>query len=219
MWNGYTWSGLGRSSNGVNGTVFSIEISGTNVYVGGSQTIVSDNVQNITTFFISKWNGTWSALGTNQYIENGANNVIRTMDISGSNIYVAGDFTQVSDLTQNNAANRIAIWNSKWSSLGISIQNGTNNDVHSIELDNYNNVYVGGKFTVVTDSTQNVYTDNSAIWNGSKWNKIINESFNKQNKIVNVIKISDTNIYVGGFFTQVTDSLKSIFVNNIFKLR
>jgi hypothetical protein len=97
--------------------------------------------------------------------------------------------------------------------------NGTNGQVNTIESDNYNNIYVGGDFTRVSDSSQiDISSNYLSIWNGTKWNAIKRSSDNGPNNIVNAIGVSESNVYIGGSFNQVTDSLKTISVNNIFKL-
>jgi len=207
--NGSTWSALGA---GFTTTVNAIEISGTNVYVGGLYTTPGGQLA----INIAKWNtidSTWSALGT------GLTGRVNAIAISGTNVYVGGEFSAVSSIQTNLPSNNIAIWNesnSTWSDF-VTTKNGTNNPVKTIKSDNYGNVYVGGLFTELEDSTQTLAANYFAIWNGS-WNRIINNAYNGPDGLVNTIQVTDTNIYVGGLFTKVTDSFKSIFVNNIFKL-
>jgi len=231
MWNGSVWSAFGRRPNGIIGddglvpSVNVIAVSGTNVYVGGAFRIVLSPTQNnVAVNNIATWNGIlWSSFGQiESYSQNGVNNICLNIALSGSNIYVGGLFTRVASLSQGSiTANRIAVWDGlEWSRVGdpSKLENGTNDAVNNVELDNYNNVYIGGYFTKVTDSTQTIPANNLAIWNGSKWNSLKSGSVNGPNKRVNIIKTSTTNIYVGGVFDQVTDSTQNISSNNIFFL-
>ena len=113
---------------GMNSSVHAIAIdSNNNVYVGGSFTIISDNVS---ANCIAKWNGsTWTALGT------GMNNNVNAIAIdSNNNVYAGGFFTTAGGVS----AKYIAKWNgSSWSALGT----GMNNNVTTIAIDSNNNVY------------------------------------------------------------------------------
>jgi hypothetical protein len=237
MWTGSRWSRFGRTPNGINNQqpatsiINAIAVSGTNVYIGGNFNRVSSSTQNnVSANNIAIWNGSvWSGLGTIRTTtqiglisQNGTNNAVNTITASGTNVYIGGDFTTASSLSQQSiSANRVAVWNgSVWSRVGDPniLDNGPNYTVNNIELDNYNNIYVGGNFTKVTDSTQTIPANNLAIWNGSKWYTLKSSSDNGPNKTVNTIKVSATNIYIGGDFNQVTDSTQTILSNNIFFL-
>jgi hypothetical protein len=57
-WNGSSWSALG---SGMNGSVYALAVSGSNVYAGGS----FDMAGGVAATNIAKWNGgSWSALGS-----------------------------------------------------------------------------------------------------------------------------------------------------------
>ena len=90
-WNGTTWSSLGTgASNGVNGGVYALAVSGSGeVYVGGSFT----QAGGVGTTNIAKWNGTaWSSLGT------GLNNVTGALALGTANqVYAGGGFGGVGD--------------------------------------------------------------------------------------------------------------------------
>ncbi len=80
---------------------------------------------------------------------------------------LGGDLTTAG----NNAANRIAKWNttnSTWSLLGTSTNNGVGGNVYALTvIDNI--LYVGGSFTTAGGSTAN----NIAKWTGSEWKSLI----------------------------------------------
>ena len=123
---------------------------------------------------------TWMALGT------GADSGAGAIAVSGSDVYVAGDFTSAAGV----AANYIAKWDgSAWSALGT----GTNSEVWAIAASG-SDVYVGGPFT----SAGGVAANNIAKWDGSAWSALGTGT----NNIVCAIAISGSDVYVGGHFTS-----------------
>jgi hypothetical protein len=138
-WNGGGWVPLG---NGVNNTVNAIAASNGVVYAGGTFTSASGTAVNR----IAQWNGSsWSALAS------GVNSVGTTPSVSaillhGTNVYVAGSFTNAGGVY----APGVAVWNgSSWSALGsglyYNISGGSPNG-HSLASSG-NDIFVGGIFT------------------------------------------------------------------------
>ena len=86
LWDGITWSPLG---GGAQGTVWSLAVSGTNLFMGGTFTSVTNTGNtSVSASRIAQWNGsTWSALGS------GVNLAVRALALSGTNLYVGGAFT------------------------------------------------------------------------------------------------------------------------------
>jgi len=81
-WNGSAWSALGL---GVNGSVYSLAVSGSDLYVGGEFTTAGSTSAN----YVAKWNGNaWSALGS------GLNSRVDALAVSGSDLYVGGWFNK-----------------------------------------------------------------------------------------------------------------------------
>ena len=132
----------GTTINGLNGLCYSIAISGTKVYVGGSFTLSGGNTANN----IAVWDtvtSTWSALGS------GLNSICYTIAISTTNIYAGGQFTTAG----SNPANYISVWDtntSTWSALG----SGLNNSCNTIAISG-TNVYAGGQFTSAGGNSAN----------------------------------------------------------------
>ncbi|MFZ5879309.1 MAG: choice-of-anchor Q domain-containing protein [Chloroflexota bacterium] len=125
----------------------------------------------------------WNALGT------GLNNFVSAIAISGTDVYVGGNFT---DAGGDVNADYIAKWDgSAWSALG-----GTplNNSVYAIALSG-TDVYVGGVFT---DAGGDANADKIAKWDGSAWSAL----GTGLNNTVYAIAISGTDVYVGGYFTD-----------------
>jgi PKD repeat protein len=195
MWNGSSWSALGSGVGGVTNTytyfpVYALAVSGTNLYVGG----IFTNAGSVAVNNIAVWNGSsWSALGrgvggTNPYYYCSVN----ALAVSGTNLYVGGDFTIAGGVVVNN----IAAWNgSSWSALGSGV-GGPNDYVGAIAL-NGTNLYVGGSFT----NAGSVAANNIAAWNGSSWSAL-GSGVGGPNDFVGAIALNGTNLYVGGSFTN-----------------
>ncbi len=233
-WNGSSWAPLGTATqNGSNSYVFAIAaLSASEVYVGGSFTMVADSAAaSISANRIAKWNGTantWSPLGT--AAQNGTNsNVYAIAALSASEVYLGGYFTTVADSTAASiSANRIAKWNdttSTWARLGTATQNGTGSDVRAIAALSASEVYVGGSFTTVADSTAtSISVNRIAKWNGttSTWSRLGTATQNGVTSVgseVNAIAaLSASEVYVGGYFPTVADSTAaSISANSVAK--
>jgi hypothetical protein len=185
-----TWSALG---GGANGQVNTIAVSGTDVYIGGSFTNVLTAEGNpVSANRIAKWDGSaWSALGT------GCDAQINTIAISGANIYVGGIFSSAGSVPYTSY---IAKWDgSAWSAMG----RGAGNTVRDIEPSG-SDLYVVGGFTAVKDSagTDVPYTAYIAKWDGSAWSAVGRGTSGS----ISTIKISGTDLYIGGDFTNAIDS-------------
>jgi hypothetical protein len=197
-WNGTVWSALDQGLGGLNGlteSVYTIEVSGNDLYVGGNFSKVADGGTVVSGLNnIAKWNGTtWSAL------DKGLNSLVWDIAVNGTDVYVGGQFTIVgTGGTEVFGLNYIAKWDGKeWSSLGSGL-NGLG--VFSIELSGLD-LYVGGAFNNVgSGGTPVVGLNNIAKWNGTTWSSL-DMGFNDQ---VWAITASGSNLYVGGFFTGVS---------------
>jgi len=204
-----TWSTLtSGASNGVNDDVSAIAISGSDVYVGGAFSQLGDSTTSAN--YVAKWNGTWSSLGSDN---NGVNGAVAAIAINGSDVYVGGSFTQLGDGT---SANYIAKWNSTtstWSTLKSGFSNGVNGSVNVLAISG-NDVYIGGDFSQLGDGTSAKYITK---WNTttSTWSTLTSGTSNGVNYYVYSLAISGSDVYVGGGFTQLGDRTTS--ANNIAK--
>lgn len=183
-WNGTTWNALGE---GVNASVNALAVSGGDVYAGGTfRTATNGGGAAVTVNRIAKWNGSaWSALGL------GVNNTVNALAVSGSDVYVGGLFTSVTNTGGAGvAAIRIARWNgSSWSALGL----GLSDPVQALAVSG-SDLYAGGEF----DGTLNYI----ARWNGSAWSAV----GAGLNSTVYALTVSGSNLYVGGAFTFAVGS-------------
>ena len=215
--------------NGVDGTVYTIvyDSNTSRVYVGGSFLKVSGhNFYNITYWDINAIN--WNYIGnSNSY--NGTNGSVLTIikDPNTNNFYIGGNFyyTDIDDsgLPINNLTYKyynLATWDGNiWNYIGTSnTQNGTDDVVHSVFLDNTNKLYVGGDFKNIDyNGTTGINANYIAYWD-SGWNLLTQTSGNGTNSFVNTITGNNSNnIYIGGNFTTVdySGSTSGISANHI----
>ncbi|MDR3668949.1 MAG: T9SS type A sorting domain-containing protein [Ignavibacteriaceae bacterium] len=207
-WNGSTWSTLpSGASNGVNSVVQAISISGSDVYVGGSFTLLGDGTTSAKN--IAKWNtttSTWSTLTSGA--SNGVNNTVQAIAVSGSDVYVGGQFTLLGD--GSTSAKRIAKWNgTTWSTLTSGASNGVSAGVNTIAISG-TDVYVGGPFTLLGDGTTSA--NHIAKWNGTTWSVLTSGISNGVNYAVDAIAVSGTDVYVGGGFTLLGNGTSAKYI-------
>ncbi|MDL1895248.1 hypothetical protein FBQ82_03180 [Anaerolineae bacterium CFX7] len=211
------WSALGSNGAGngsLDWTVWALAVSGSDVYVGGFFTNVNNNGTVLgAADYIAKWDGTnWSALGSNGAGDGSLNHIVYALAVSGSDLYVGGYFTNVNNNgTALGAADYIAKWDgTNWSALG---SNGAgdgslNNVVYPLAVSG-SDLYVGGFFTDVNNNgTVLGAADRIAKWDGTNWSALGSDgagdgSLNYQ---VNALAVSGSDLYVGGFFTDVNNN-------------
>ena len=172
------WVSLGGGP-GVNGNVFAMARSGSNVYVAGTLTIAGNVFANR----IARWNGSaWSALGT------GMNDAVYALTVDSSgNLYAGGRFTTAGGVP----ANRVAKWNgSTWSALG----SGADNNVHALAVGSGGIIYMGGEF----GSAGGVGVSRTAKWNGSTWSAL---GPGLDGTVNTMIVDAAGNLYAGGNFS------------------
>jgi hypothetical protein len=145
-WNGSNWLAVAPPS-GLNGDVAAVTAAASNVYVAGQFTFAGSTNANA----VAKWNCSgWSPLGSGISAPAGYpyyGGQASALALSGSDLYVGGNFTTAG----TNIANSIAKWNgSNWSGLGL----GLDNSVYALALSG-NDLYAAGDFTTATnpDST------------------------------------------------------------------
>ena len=148
----HTWNAL--PNQGLNGGVFALAVSGSDLYVGGYFVQTSDgtltNLGRIARFDTS--DNTWHAL-PNQ----GLNGDIFALAVSGSDLYVGGNFTQTGDGTLTNLGH-IARYDTSantWHALpnqGLGAGGAGVCRVEVLTVDG-SDLYVGGGFTDTGDWT------------------------------------------------------------------
>ena len=208
QWNGSSWSALGSGMSGTNYNgngpyVYALAVSGSTLYAGGSFTKAGGKSANS----IAQWNGSsWSALGSGLSDGDAYGPYVSALAVSGSTLYVGGDFTSAG----SSSANYIAQWNgSSWSALGSGmsgINNGFGFVVNALAVSG-STLYAGGDFT----SAGGIPANSIAKWNGSSWSALgsgmsggdIDDPFGTDVPYVNALAVSGTgnDLYVGGQFT------------------
>jgi len=120
-WDGESWASLGA---GPGTEVYMLHASADGLYVSSKGSLGTDSTASL----IARWNGlNWSTLGRGTGL--GANYVVSAVAVAGSDVYVAGYFSQVGGIRANN----IARWDGKqWLSLGVGPENGDNSLVTSL---------------------------------------------------------------------------------------
>jgi hypothetical protein len=78
--------------------------------------------------------------------------------------------------------------------LNTFVNNGTNDNIQTIAIDNNNNVYVGGQFTTAGGISAN----RIAKWNGTSWSSL---DSGLNNTCTAIAVDNNNNLYVGGAFT------------------
>jgi hypothetical protein len=200
-WDGSSWSALGSGSSHLNGSGFTapvnaLAVSGSNVYAGGDF-ITARGGEAVG---LGKWDGSnWWALGSSPGLGIAANGV-QTLVVSGSDLYVGGDFTTAG----GNPANCIAKWDgTSWTTLGSGM---SGNDPHGTHVSTLavsgSNVYAGGNFT----NAGGVAANSIAKWDGTSWTPL-GSGFGGSgpyggNPSVGALAISGSNLYAGGVFTN-----------------
>jgi hypothetical protein len=216
-----SWSTLG-GSNGVEGTVCSIQISGSSVYVGGGFSFVGIYPSFLTAANnIAIWNTTtsqWSALSSGLTYSVAGDAIVKSIAISYAGIYVGGIFSSAGGIPVNS----IALWNGvAWIDVGggVSVSSSISPpyevSVNTIKT-NGTDIYVGGNF--LNAGTSSLLVNCVAKWDGSVWTDLekgCDDGF-IGGQTVATISINNTSMYVGGAFESVGPD-SALIVNCIAK--
>jgi len=216
-----TWSALGSDSgNGVNGYVTEIAVLGSDVYVGGEFTQANVGGTTVPVNYIARFNtstNTWSALGSGS--GNGVNNYVHAIAVLGGDVYVGGSFTQANVGGATVPVNYIARFNTStntWSAVGSGSGNGVNSVVIALAVSD-SDVYAGGQFIHSNVGGTMVLANRIARFNTSTntWSALGSGSGSGVNARVTAIAVLDSDVYVGGSFTQANLGGTSVSANRI----
>ena len=181
-WDGTRWSALGT---GINGAVGALQVSGTTLIVGGSFT----SAGGLAATNVARWDGlNWSALGS--LSSQPVGEVLALAEFNGE-IFAGGDF----QTTSGAAANYLARWNgAQWLPVGGGVD-GIVYALHRIA----DGLYAGGAFKTAGGQTVN----GIARWDGVNWAPL-DQGVRGGLAAVYALSSIETNLYVGGDFTQVS---------------
>ncbi|HEY5915347.1 MAG TPA: hypothetical protein VJA21_32595 [Verrucomicrobiae bacterium] len=185
-WNGSSWSSLGSGIATIPGQdpwAMAIAASGNNVYVLGAFSIAGG----VPADGLAGWNGSaWSALvPAGAPSPTSVSGAVTTMAVSGTNLYVGGEFGTAG----TEIARCLAWWNgTTWSPLG----SGANAPWGLTLATSGTNLYAGMRFTP-SGGVEGSYV---ARWNGSSWTAL-GEAFDAD---ISTLAFSGNDIYAGGGF-------------------
>jgi hypothetical protein len=193
-WNGTSWSGLLSGTVGLNGPVYTIAISGTDLYAGG-RFANAGGVRGAN--YIARWNSannTWNLVGGANAISRDFRTVVRAIVLSGSDVYVGGNFTNAGGVR---GANHIARWDgTNWNAVGRA--SAINDNVYAVAISGAN-VYVGGDFT---NAGGNSAADYLVRWDGVQWTALVSGTSGVFGPVYALAVPSSDEVYAGGAFTN-----------------
>jgi hypothetical protein len=205
-----SWAPLGSvSRNGTDSHISALAVSGGDLFVGGAFTSVSSLSQNaISANHIARWNTSgsfWSALGSPT--QNGTNRRVFSLAVSGTDLFVGGEFTDVkSSIQRNLSADWVARWStttSTWRPMGGVERNGLSTGVYALAVIGAD-LYVGGDFTSVLETNRNpIGAERIARWSmtAEAWFPLGDAEQNGLNgSLVTCLAVTGQDLWVGGFF-------------------
>ena len=209
------WSAFGSAAqNGANGTVHAFAVSGTDVYVGGTFVTVSSNSQNaVAVGRLAKWDTTgsvWTLLGT--AVQNGANNRVNALAVSGTALHVGGAFTAAAGTYGTSGVAKWSTAGSTWTAAVPSAAgDGILGSVNAV-LDVGTVVYVGGSFSFAGS----VPANNVACWNKASrtWSALGSATQNGTGGGVSSLTMVGADLYVAGSFTTASSSTQNAISAN-----
>ncbi|MEI6664278.1 MAG: delta-60 repeat domain-containing protein, partial [Actinomycetes bacterium] len=196
----------------LNSTVRALAVSGSTVYLGGDFLNVASSTRNYAAAvsISDTGNGSGGSCITS-YLGSGCrmswnpnlNNAVYALAVSGTTVYLGGNFSTVGGTTRNFAA-AVSISDTGNGSGGSCItayaascrtswNPNMNSTVYALAVSG-SNVYLGGYFTTAGGTTRNraaaIATDGTL----QDWNPNMNSD-------VNALAVSGSNVYLGGYFT------------------
>jgi hypothetical protein len=181
-WTGFNWTSI---SAGFNGYFGDMAISGSDLYAVGYQSLgPSSNLG-----FLARWNGTnWVRMGSGMTYPNGYV-FLNSVAISGTEIYVGGQFETAGGVPANGKAK----WDgSTWSAVGT--WSGSGDTIAVIG----NDVYFGGSFYSSSGSEFRLRANGIAKWDGSTWTALGGGEYAFPDRLAS----SGTELYGAGYFSR-----------------
>jgi hypothetical protein len=187
-WDGTSWSSVGGGTTDSGGrTVYALAVVRNDLYAGGN----FETMGGVPARAIARWGGTrWSALGSGVN-SNGIIGNVYDMATDGTQLYVGGTFNSAGGQT----ANYVAKWDgSSWSALGQGPDNGVNDVVFALAVNNHV-LYVAGYVRRVEDGSfhQAIFK-----WDGASWS----DFGSSIEGTIRAISLDGENLYLGGDFIK-----------------
>jgi hypothetical protein len=184
--NGNIWTNLG---SGVNNTVETLAMSGSDLYAGGFFTVAGNHGAN----GIAKWDGgEWASLGSG--VNGSLAPAVHAIAVSATNeLYAAGSFTTAGGIPATN----IARWTgTNWTNLSLGLGQSFESvpTVYALALSG-SNLYAGGGFVLTGDS---IGVNHIAKWDGTSWSALGQGT----DDYIYALAVSGHDLYVGGDFTM-----------------
>lgn len=183
----------GQGTQGISGSVFSIDDDGESIYVAGR----FDLAGSIAAGGIAKRAGrSWIPVGQ------GVRGTIYDIEVVDSqSIYAAGNFTLAADQSVTD----LAFWDgASWAGIGNGVV-GNPSSIHAVKAKG-NRVYIGGRFGEVADESGTIAAANIAYWEKERWHSLGSGT----SGLVSTISLSqDDKVYVGGEFTLAGNATAS----------
>lgn len=205
-----SWAPLGSSNgNGVDNEVKAFAALNGILYVGGNFRTAGSGTMAVTVNYVAAYNpatNSWSGLGNG--LGNGLNGGVNSLTTVGSDLIVAGDFTQANIGGATVTANRLIRF-STTASTWISIGGGPEGKrivgpVYRI-LNVNGDIYLGGNFAVVDANGTTIYANNLVSYGtaNGQWGRIVNSSGEGANSDVYAMVRIGNRVYFGGRFNSI----------------
>ena len=177
-----------------NPAVLSLAVSGTTVYAGGWFTFAGGQARK---GFAALDAVTGAATAWNPNTSGGYSTSIHAIIISGTTVYVGGDFTAIGGQSRKYIAALDAV-----TGLATTWNPGANSSVIALALSG-TTMYVGGEFSAVGgQSRRYIAALSTATGLASAWNS-------NANGTVYSLAVSGTTVYAGGDFTGIGGQLRN----------
>lgn len=191
-----------------NGSVFSIVINATHIYVAGGFTTMNGNTRRnrIARIPLSSANGTVDA----DWNPN-ADVFVNVIAIDSSNVYMGGFFTIVNGSTSRNYLARIPL-SSTTGTVDASWNPNPDNTVRGIVIDSAN-IYIRGTFATINGGTvrnriARIPLSSTTGTVDADWNP-------NANNLVDALAVDGTNVYIGGDFTTINGGTPRNYIARI----
>jgi len=191
-----TWNEL--ENGGLNGDVYAMTVSGDDLYMGGYFSETGDGsvypMGKIVRYDIT--DGTWDKLAND-----GLNNAVLSLAVSGNDLYVSGNFSQTDDgiVTGLNRIARYDISGNTW----IAMPNQGLNSAAMVLVLFGDDLYMVGAFTRTFEPDTDLYQIARYDTTNKNWHALPNNGLD--GTFASGLILSGGDLYVGGDFSQTKD--------------